>query len=390
MSEHKGWNPSTSADRLTELELRRIRPELGDPFAAAIRTTRMAMLITDPSLPDNPIIFANQAFAELTGYSLEEALGRNCRFLQGPDTSPEDRERIRACIEQEEDLHLEILNYRKDGTPFWNSLFISPVRDSAGRIAYFFGSQLDVSERKAQELEIRRLVEELAQAKRELETEVEQRTRALVDSLDAKTNLLTELDHRVKNNLQLMISLVNLEKRERASESERQALDVIGVRLQALGLVHRKLYNQESVGVLDVGGFVHQIAEELQSQSGRDDVRIEFAVETLMVSAAKAGPIALLLNELIAAAYRFAYQGRSGSLKLMLRVEETDEIVFSISDDTYTVLEKETAKASVGQIVSILARQLEAAIDWPAAEPRTLVMVTMPRAVTTAEVLLDD
>ena len=338
------------------------------------------MLITDPSQDDNPIIFANHAFSQLTGFGPDEVLGRNCRFLQGPETGPADRARLHACIAQEEDLHIEILNYRKDGTPFWNSLFVSPVRDAAGRVAYFFASQVDVTERKAADLRTQELAEELARAKSQLEAEVDGRTRALVATVASKTQLLNELDHRVKNNLQLMISLVNLEKRQRPSESERQALDAIGVRLQALGLVHRRLYNQDSLGEFDLGRFVHQIVEELQSQSGRTDIRLEFVIEDILVPAAKAGPIALLLNELVAAAFRFAYQGRGGVLRLTLGSLPHDHIAFSISDDGYTPLEKETAQASIGgKIISILARQLDATMEWPAADRHTLVSVAMPR-----------
>jgi PAS domain S-box-containing protein len=386
VQESSGRSTSKSRAQVAQNKLKRDHAEPGDPFAAAVKATRMAMLITDPGQPDNPIIFANHAFCELTGYRQEEVMGRNCRFLQGPQTDPADRARLRRCIEQREDIHIEILNYKKDGTPFWNSLFVSPVRDEAGEVAYFFASQIDVTERKTAEIKTRELAAQLATAKTQLEAEVDERTRALVETVDAKTKLLNELDHRVKNNLQLMISLVNLEKRQRPSESERQALDAIGVRLQALGLVHRRLYNQGTVGEFDLGGFVHQIVEELQAQSGRTDVRLEFAVENILVSAAKAGPIALLLNELVAAAFRFAYQGRGGLLKLTLQALPPDRIAFSIADDGFTPLEKETAQASIGgKIVSILARQLDAVIDWRPADRHILAWVEMPRTTEVAD-----
>ena len=80
-----------------------------DPFPAAFKATRMPMLITDPRQPDNPIIFCNQAFVTLTGYSFDELIGRNCRLLQGPNTAPEAIDRLRKAIAAEEDVALDIL-----------------------------------------------------------------------------------------------------------------------------------------------------------------------------------------------------------------------------------------------------------------------------------------
>jgi PAS domain S-box-containing protein len=82
----------------------------GDPFAAAVRATRMPMIITDPRLPDNPITFANDAFLAMSGYARAEVTGRNCRFLQGPDTSREDVDRVRQAIENRRDISIDLLN----------------------------------------------------------------------------------------------------------------------------------------------------------------------------------------------------------------------------------------------------------------------------------------
>ncbi|OAI86456.1 hybrid sensor histidine kinase/response regulator [Pseudomonas putida] len=119
-----------------------------DIFFAAVETTRMPMIVTNPNAADNPIIFANQAFLDMTGYSPAEIVGRNCRFLQGPDTDPEVVGAIRNAIEGRYDFSTEILNYRKDGSSFWNALFISPIFNEKGELVYFFASQLDVSRRR--------------------------------------------------------------------------------------------------------------------------------------------------------------------------------------------------------------------------------------------------
>ncbi len=119
-----------------------------DIFFAAVQTTRMPMIVTDPHQPDNPIVFANGAFQGMTGYALDEIIGRNCRFLQGPETDRGIVDQIRSAIAQRQEFATEILNYRKNGSSFWNALFISPVYDREGNLIYFFASQLDVSRRR--------------------------------------------------------------------------------------------------------------------------------------------------------------------------------------------------------------------------------------------------
>ncbi len=118
-----------------------------DLFFEAVTVTRMPMVVTDPYQTDNPIVFANQAFCDLTGYRPSEVLGRNCRFLQGPETDRSTVARLRLAVSERRVVSAELMNYRKDGSAFWNALFISPLVDRSGRLRYFFSSQLDVSRR---------------------------------------------------------------------------------------------------------------------------------------------------------------------------------------------------------------------------------------------------
>ncbi len=118
-----------------------------DIFYAAVQMSRMPMILTDPHQDDCPIVFCNRAFEKLTGYAHDEIVGRNCRFLQGPDTDRDAVARVRAAIAAREDSHEELFNYRKDGTGFWNALFVSPVFETSGELLYFFASQLDVTRR---------------------------------------------------------------------------------------------------------------------------------------------------------------------------------------------------------------------------------------------------
>lgn len=140
-----------------------------DPFAAAMRATRMPMVVVDPNLPDMPIVFVNAAFERSTGFARAEVIGRNCRFLQGPNTDRTDVVRIREAIASAVPIEIDLLNHRKNGDVFWNRLLIAPVFDADRKVAYFFASQYDVT------LEKDRLTR-LQNDRDALETEVERRT----------------------------------------------------------------------------------------------------------------------------------------------------------------------------------------------------------------------
>ena len=106
-------------------------------------------MISDPSLPDNPIVYASAGFLVLTGYKLDQVLGRNCRFLQGPATDPKAVDRIRSGIEKGEDTTVCLRNYRADGSTFWNQFFVAALRDGDGKVVNYLGVQCKVSEEYA-------------------------------------------------------------------------------------------------------------------------------------------------------------------------------------------------------------------------------------------------
>ena len=113
-------------------------------FFETIDLSPVPMIITDPTQPDNPIQIANPAFCDLTGYPRSEILGRNCRFLAGPSTDPAASAQLRDAIREERPALVEILNYRRDGTPFHNGVMISPLFDTNGKLRWFIGSQVDL------------------------------------------------------------------------------------------------------------------------------------------------------------------------------------------------------------------------------------------------------
>ncbi|MUV88959.1 PAS domain S-box protein [Halapricum sp. CBA1109] len=144
----------------------------------AIEAAPIGITISDPSREDNPLIYANQQFHDRTGYSPEEAIGRNCRFLQGEDTDPETVARIRAAIDDERPVTAELRNYTRDGSMFWNQLEVAPVWDADGELLNYVGFQRDVTE----QVEYERALEESRNRYRTLVENFPNGAVALVDA----------------------------------------------------------------------------------------------------------------------------------------------------------------------------------------------------------------
>jgi PAS domain S-box-containing protein len=115
-----------------------------ETIRASIHQTPIATIVTDNRLHDNPIVEVNRAFEVLTGYRRDEIVGRNCRFLSGSGTEPEGRAALRSAVAQGRPTIVELLNYRKDGTPFRNAVMLAPVLDTEGAVVMFIGSQMEV------------------------------------------------------------------------------------------------------------------------------------------------------------------------------------------------------------------------------------------------------
>jgi PAS domain S-box-containing protein len=116
----------------------------GESLLASIRVSPIAAVISDPRLPLNPIVAVNGAFCRLTGYPVDEIIGRNCKFLAGPATEPWLTERISAGVRERRPVLVEILNYKRDQTQFRNAVLVAPVFDANGELEYFLGSQVEL------------------------------------------------------------------------------------------------------------------------------------------------------------------------------------------------------------------------------------------------------
>lgn len=343
----------------------------GDPFAAAIRGTRMPMVITDPRKPDNPIVFVNAAFQKLTGYQREEILGRNCRFLQGPDTDPAAVAAIGAAIRAVEDIQIDILNYRKDGSTFWNALFLSPVRGDGGELQFFFASQLDLSDR----IEAHR---EIADQKASVERLVSERTAELQAALEAKTLLLHEVDHRVKNNLTMIGALLRLQARSLPDPQLRKTLDAMLERVDALATVHRRLYQSEDITRFDIGALTETLTMDLLGSTGRTNIETVIDVRPLYVLSSHASPLGLIVNELLTNAVKHAFaDGRAGRLTVSTRQDGATGYIV-VTDDGPGAGGGFDREGLGRTLIGRLSRQVGATTDWADAHPGVSVTVAFP------------
>lgn len=159
-------------------------------FASVLDATSTGVAITDHQQPDEPIIYCNKAFEQLSGYSSEQIIGHNCRFLQGDDRDQEARKIIRDAIKNGVSVNVELRNYRADGTLFWNDLIMSPVKDSQGNITHYIGIQTDITRRKQAEAA-------LQSEKDKLEQRVKERTKAL----EANEEYLSSIVQTIRESL---------------------------------------------------------------------------------------------------------------------------------------------------------------------------------------------
>jgi PAS domain S-box-containing protein len=336
-------NLADTAERtLAERHLEAVRQQ-GGMFVEAVRVTRMPMLVTDATLPGNPIIFVNPAFTELSGYAEEELLGQDPHFMNGAGTDPDSIRQYEAAIEDSRDETLEILQYRKDGASFRAMLFASPLDDGQGRVTNHFLSYLDITRRYDAEKKLRSLTSEL-------ETRVAKRTQDLAASneklqaandrlsklLAERQMLLSEVNHRAKNSLAVAASLLAIQGRRQPDRAVRALFEEAQDRLRAMARVHDLLSKSESDQRVDLATYVTDLCEALRPIT-EDAGRVSFDVSAqdgILVEADTAFALGIVLTELITNAVKYAFPAsRSGTIFAKAERGEPGRVEVSIKDD---------------------------------------------------------
>ena len=324
-------NPNLARATFVAERPRAAAPEVLDDrrelASVALERTRMPIVISDARQADKPIVLANQAFLDMTGYDDAEVIGRNCRFLQGPDTSREAIAEVRAAIEAQRDITIELLNYRKDGSSFWNQLYISPVCDSEGRAIYFFASQIDVTDKR--------------------------RARALQES---EHRLLREVDHRAMNALALVQAIVRL---SRTDSVERYAQIVQG-RVGSLARAHVALAQSGWTGA----SMEDLIRGELQTMAAKGVIVDGPGVA---IPPSQVQPLCLVLHEMADdAVRRGALAAEGGSVRVRCWCDEVGGRQGFEWREVGGPLDAATRTPDFASflVTTLVERQLKGAMSW--------------------------
>lgn len=259
-----------------------------------------ALLLTDARRPDNPIVYANAAFEQTTGYAPSEVLGRNCRFMQGEQTDRRTIARLREAIAAGEEVMVDILNYRADGAPFWNRLMIAPLTDAEGKLQYFVGVQKSLGA-------------------------------SLPSGEAAADKALREIQHRVKNHLAMVVSLIRMQARRNAAD-----LDTLARRVESLQLLYEELTygDGENSEAVVLGAYLHRIAGTLMQLDDRNGLRISLETDSVTVPMETAVRIGLVVSEMLTNALRHAFVGRDhGQLSARLRELPDRGLELRVADD---------------------------------------------------------
>jgi PAS domain S-box-containing protein len=323
--------------------------EARDVPATTLSRLPLAVVLTNPRIADNPIVYANEAFEELTGYRRRDIIGRNPRFMQGETTEPRRVAELRRAVEEAADVTVDITNYRSDGTPFLNRVSISPVTDENGEIVLFLGIHRDVGDEEESEL-----LERLA-----------------------------EIQHRVKNHLAMIIGLIRLQAGAGGAAAD---YDALARRVEALHLLYEELsaggVTTAASPEVPLGAYVSRIAAAIGHLDGRQGVRINVAAEEVSVSADLAGRVGLLLSEALTNAFRHAFEGRDiGMVETRLQRLSNDVVRLQVADDGIGMPEDHgwpDSESLGGRIVVALLRGLRARHSIDSSATGTTVTIDIP------------
>lgn len=282
-----------------------------DGARLAFTRATVSVILTDPRIEGNPIVYVNDAFGRLTGYDASAVIGRNCRFLQGPDTDPAAIARLREAVERREEVSVEMVNYRADGTAFLNRMVVSPVRDEAGRLTHFLGIQKGA----------------------ELTGRADAALRPM-SGADVAAQLAL-IQHRVRNHLAMIVGMIRLQGRDSAAAGEFTALSH---RIESLQILYEELTGPapeaRSQDVVALGTYVTRIVHAVAYLDGRPGIRVNVAAVDATIGVDAAARIGLLASELLTNALRHAFDGRHfGSVELRLDTLAGGGIRMTVSDD---------------------------------------------------------
>jgi PAS domain S-box-containing protein len=305
-------------------------------LAQTITSARDCISVTN--LNDR-ILFMNEAFLQTYGYNEDELLGQDLTVVRSPKTPPEVYGQILSGT-MNGGWYGEIINRRKDGTEFPLELWTSVVRDEEGAPVAMVGVARDITERKKTEGQI-------------------------WESLHEKEVLLKEVHHRVKNNMQVISSLLNLQSEYIKDETIARVLRESQNRVKSMALIHEKLYQSRNLAVIDFGEYVRELSTQIFRSYGMTSTKVSLQVnvESVSLGVDRAIPCAIIVNELVSNALKYAFpNGKGGCVTIVLRENPPGRVEMQIGDDGVGIpegTEVETAETLGLSLVRMLTEQIQ-------------------------------
>ena len=250
------------------------------------RETQNIVIITDP---DEHIQWVNKAFESVTGYSLNEVIGKNPgQLLQGKNTNGKTVKRIARYLTEKEQFNERILNYTKNGTPYWTQMSVTPIKNKKGEITEFFSIQEVVTEKVK------------AQKRNEV--------------------LLQEIHHRVKNNLAIISGLLTLEMDEFSNDRAKLSFQRSINRIHSIAKVHELLYGNDDLSSLNICQYLEELSAIISRAFDHElKVNIEIDAEHIDMNINEAVPFGMLMNELFTNSFKYAFGGSKGHIYVKIR-----------------------------------------------------------------------
>lgn len=315
-------------------------------------TESVVILEAEPGAsPGRSILYVNDAFTEMTQYRKEEVLGKSLHILNGPKTDQQEIKGLGRAMNEWEICDIELINYKKDGTPFWIHTSLVPVPGKNGNYSQWVAIARDITKQKSYEKKLR-------------------------DSLKEKEVLLSEIHHRVKNNLAVISSLLQLQAFNTESEELKKKLYDSVFRISSMANIHELLYQSGSFSRLDFTDILENLIQNLERVFGTD-TEIEHAIEKeeIKLNINQAIPCSLLLNEVITNCYKHAFVGRDrGRVEACISCKD-ERVIVTISDNGVGLpddLDVETTDSMGLHLVQILTSQLKGESSFTSDENGTV------------------
>lgn len=320
----------------------------------------LSMVISDPHREDCPIVYVNRAFTEVTGYSPNMAVGRNCRFLQGRKRNQGAREVLRRAIEDQEPCAVDIVNYRANGEQFYNRLMIGPVLDDNDNIFAYIGVQ----------------------------TELSTEEHATSITAEEANLILRETQHRVKNHLGMVASMIRMSSRD---SDPIESYNLLARRVESLSLLYDEfsahdVAKEGQYDVVSAGGYISRVAATVGALDGRKAIRLNVDTEAVYMRTNDAAALGVLTSEILSNVLQHAFPGRAeGLVDVRLRKMTNGLIRLVINDDGVGLGDTQwpEGNSTGAMIVRGLVGQLDAEIDVRSGQAGTNVTVDIPYMLAT-------